>query len=278
MINFSSSSELQKFIQEQKEEGKSIGFVPTMGALHQGHLSLISAAKEECDLVVCSVFVNPTQFNNPSDLTKYPRTIEADAELLESVHCDVLYTPEVKTIYPDGVDDFETPDVGDMIKVLEGEHRPGHFQGVMQVVSLLLDQVDPSHLYMGLKDYQQFAICSKMVELQGRSVAMRGMPIVREENGLAMSSRNQRLSEKAKKEAGIIHESLQLVKDNLADHSIPKLIAMAKEHISTLDGGEVEYFEIVHQVTLEPSEDKSKLIALCAVWLEGVRLIDNMIL
>ena len=158
MIKYKSAYRLNKYIQKQKKLGKTVGFIPTMGALHQGHLSLIQAAKNECDIAVCSVFVNPTQFNKASDLEKYPRNLDADAILLESVACDVLFNPSVKTIYPDGADRFDAPKVGDMLDVLEGEHRPGHFQGVMQVISLLLDIIDPTQLYMGLKDFQQFAI------------------------------------------------------------------------------------------------------------------------
>ena len=278
MIKYKSAYRLNKYIQKQKKLGKTVGFIPTMGALHQGHLSLIQAAKNECDIAVCSVFVNPTQFNKASDLEKYPRNLDADAILLESVACDVLFNPSVKTIYPDGADRFDAPKVGDMLDVLEGEHRPGHFQGVMQVISLLLDIIDPTQLYMGLKDFQQFAICSKMVEMQGRAVDMRGMPTVREANGLAMSSRNERVSAAAKNSAGIIYESLQLVKDNLDNYSIIELKNMAKKHIASLKGGELEYFEIVSQKTLRVPEEKVELIALCAVWLEGIRLIDNIIL
>ena len=278
MIKYKSAYRLNKYIQKQKKLGKTVGFIPTMGALHQGHLSLIQAAKNECDIAVCSVFVNPTQFNKASDLEKYPRNLDADAILLESVACDVLFNPSVKTIYPDGADRFDAPKVGDMLDVLEGEHRPGHFQGVMQVISLLLDIIDPTQLYMGLKDFQQFAICSKMVEMQGRAVEMRGMPIVREANGLAMSSRNERVSAAAKNSAGIIYESLQLVKDNLDNYSIIELKNMAKKHIASLKGGELEYFEIVSQKTLRVPEKKVELSALCAVWLEGIRLIDNIIL
>lgn len=278
MIKFKSADPLNKYIQKQKKLGKTVGFIPTMGALHKGHLSLIQAAKNECDIAVCSVFVNPTQFNKAVDLEKYPRNLEADTILLENVACDVLFNPSVKTIYPDGIDRFNAPEVGDMLDVLEGEHRPGHFQGVMQVISILLDIIDPTQLYMGLKDFQQFAICSKMVKMQGRAVEMRGMPTVREANGLAMSSRNERISAAAKNKAQIIYESLQLVKDNLENYSIIELKNMAKKHINSLEGGELEYFEIVSQKTLKEPEKNEGLIALCAVWLEGIRLIDNIIL
>ncbi len=279
MISYKHSFYLLQFIERQRKLGRTIGFVPTMGALHQGHISLINAAKEECDIVVCSIFVNPTQFNNESDLEKYPRTLDEDKALLEAAECDIVFLPSVKEMYPKGTkEEFNAPVSGTILQVLEGVHRPGHFEGMMQVVSLLLDKVNPTHLYMGLKDFQQFAICCQMVEAQKRSVEMRGMPIVREESGLAMSSRNKRLSEQAKKEATIIFESLQLVKDNLETKKITELQALGIKNIETLKGTEIEYFEIVDQNTLTPSQTKENLIVLCAVWYEGVRLIDNMIL
>ena len=276
MISYKSSYYLQKYISKQRKLGKTIGFVPTMGALHEGHISLIAAAKKECDIVVCSIFVNPTQFNNNEDLVKYPRTLTADSKMLQEADCDVLFIPSVNTIYPKTAAKFKAPEVGNILNVLEGEHRPGHFAGVMQVVSLLLDKVNPTHLFMGLKDFQQFAICSKMVALQQREVIMRGMPIIREENGLAMSSRNKRLSAKAKEKARIIFQSLKQTKELLSKHTVAELKEMAIRNIGTEKNAELEYFEIVDQETLEPSSKKTNLIALTAVWFEGVRLIDNM--
>ena len=278
MISYKSSFYLKSKIDRLKAEGKKIGFVPTMGSLHQGHISLIKAAKEECDFVVCSIFVNPTQFNNPNDLVKYPRTLEADSNLLKAAQCDFLFSPSVKTIYPNGTGGFVAPKVGEIVNVLEGEHRPGHFEGVMQVVSLLLDHVNPSHLYMGLKDFQQFAICSKMVAIQKRPILMRGMPIVREENGLAMSSRNARLSAVGVGKASLIFESLLLVREGKEKHSLSQLRAMAVQNIQKDKAFKIEYLEIVDQESLMPSSNMSNLIVLCAVWLEGIRLIDNMIL
>lgn len=278
MINYKSGFHLHNFIAKQRKLRKTIGFVPTMGALHQGHISLITQAKKECDIVVCSIFVNPTQFNNPEDLVKYPRTLEEDSKLLNAADCDVLFIPSVSTIYPKNGPKFKAPAVGKILNVLEGEHRPGHFAGVMQVVSLLLDIVNPTHLYMGLKDFQQFAICSKMVELQNRKVIMRGLPIVREMNGLAMSSRNKRLSDQAKKDATIIFKSLALVKESLPNHTIESLRELAVNKIKKEKTATLEYFEIVDLKTLEPSKKKTDLIALTAVWFEGVRLIDNMLL
>lgn len=259
--------------------GKTIGFVPTMGALHEGHISLINAAKQECDFVICSIFVNPTQFNNEADLEKYPRTLKEDIDLLKAANCDILFNPGLKEMYPEGIKtEYQAPIKGSILKVLEGVHRPGHFEGMMQVVGLLLDKTNPTHLYMGLKDYQQFSICTQMLKAQKRKITMRGMEIIREKNGLAMSSRNKRLSPKAKKDAAVIYESLLLVKENLKEKDIETLQKIGVEHIEKLEGTKVEYFEIVDQASLLPSKTKENLIVLCAVWLEGVRLIDNMIL
>lgn len=279
MISYKHSFYLLQFIERQKKLGKTIGFVPTMGALHQGHISLIEAAKQECDIVICSIFVNPTQFNNEEDLAKYPRTLEKDIKLLKAVECDILFNPNLEEMYPNGTKVDYIPSVkGSILEVLEGAHRPGHFEGMMQIVEILLDKTKPSHLYMGLKDYQQFCICSQMVKAQKRKISMRGMPIIREENGLAMSSRNKRLSPKGKEDVAIIYESLLLVKDNLNNKSINELQQIGVKHIESLKNTEIEYFEIVNQTTLLPSESKENLIVLCAVWFEGVRLIDNMIL
>lgn len=278
MISYKSGFYLKRKIDRLKALGKTIGFVPTMGVLHEGHISLITQAKATCDFVVCSIFVNPTQFNKEEDLLKYPRTIEADSKLLSAAHCDLLFIPSVKTMYPKGTDKFHAPDVGDILNVMEGEHRPGHFEGVMQVVSLLLDLVNPSHLYMGLKDFQQFAICSKMVALQKRSVIMCGLPTVREKNGLAMSSRNVHISEAGKAKASIIFESLSQVKAQKDKLNLNDLIALGKSNLLKAPTISLEYLEIVDITSLMPSTKKENLIVLCAVWLEGVRLIDNMIL
>ncbi|MCB0536293.1 MAG: pantoate--beta-alanine ligase [Bacteroidetes bacterium] len=281
MNSFYSIKALKKYLNQAKSEGKTIGFVPTMGALHKGHLSLVQAALNECNIAVASIFVNPTQFNNKEDLDKYPRTLEKDSELLENVGCHAVFAPTVKEMYPHGLKNgFEAPQIGNITSVLEGEHRPGHFEGMMQVVSLLLDIVAPTHLYMGLKDYQQFAIVSLMVEAQGREIIMRGMPIVREENGLAMSSRNERLSPTCRENAKIIYETLEKVKSQLDFHNIDELEKLGKALIEKLDGTEVEYFEIVDAKTLTKTDINAKknLIALTAVWYEGIRLIDNMIL
>lgn len=281
MISFTSTKKLKEYIFEKKQEGKTVGFVPTMGALHKGHISLVQAAKNECDIAVASIFVNPTQFNNKEDLEKYPRTIEKDSQMLEEAGCNAVFIPSVAEIYPNGINNgFVVPNIGSITTLLEGKHRPGHFEGMMQVVSLLLDAVAPTHLYMGLKDYQQFAIVSLMVKAQGRNVLMRGMPIIREENGLAMSSRNERLSQEHRENAKIIYETLETVKAQLDFHTINELELLGKSLIEQIEGTKVEYFTIADATTLENTENENKknLIALTAVWYGGVRLIDNTIL
>lgn len=278
MINFESREEVQAFVSREKEKGKTIGFVPTMGALHAGHLSLIKASIDTCDITICSIFVNPTQFNKAEDLEKYPRNVAGDKALLADAGCDAVFVPSVETIYPDGTDNFEVPDVGHMAEVFEGEYRPGHFEGMMQVVSLLLDIVNPSHMFMGLKDFQQFAICTKMVEIQGRAVEVCGMPTLREGHGLAMSSRNERLSPEARKDAKVIYETLNWVKAHLYNHDNQSLAELGEARLKSFPGLVLEYFDIVDKTSLEHTESKENLIALCAAQIEGVRLIDNMIL
>ena len=281
MITTKTEKDLQELLKGIKKEGKTIGFVPTMGALHSGHISLINAAKEECDFVICSIFVNPTQFDKQEDLDKYPITIKEDSKLLEDAKCDFLIIPSVKEVYPNGKDDYKAPDIGEIVNVLEGKHRIGHFEGVMQVVERLLRMTTPTHLYMGLKDYQQFLICSKMTKAVGIDVVMRGMPIVREKSGLAKSSRNVRLSAEGKKIATHLSRKLKKSRSMLAINNIKRLEKKAKKYFDKIEGIELEYFEIVDIKTLMKPEGKNKkenLIALAAVWVEGIRLIDNLVL
>ena len=257
---------------------QSIGFVPTMGALHEGHLSLVERAKNECDVVVCSIFVNPTQFNDPKDLEKYPRPIEHDIELLEKANCDVLFLPEVEEIYTgkeqwaidlDGLDEF-----------LEGEIRPGHYQGVTQVVKILFDIVAPTKAFFGQKDYQQLLVISKMVSKLGLNVKLEMCPTVREKDGLAMSSRNIRLSELERKNALALYRALQLVQSEFSIKSIQQITADATHYLKVSPGIDLEYFQICDGLTLEPvsSNKGSTLVALVAARLGHTRLIDNVIL
>lgn len=281
MKTFKTEKDLQSQISVLRKEGKTIGFVPTMGALHSGHISLINASNEECDYTVCCIFVNPTQFDKQEDLDKYPITIEEDSKLLKDANCDFLIVPSVEEVYPNGKDDYTAPDIGGIVNVLEGKHRDGHFEGVMQVIERLLKMVTPTHLYMGMKDYQQFLICSKMTEAVGIEVVMRGMPIIREDSGLAKSSRNVRLTKEGEIIATQLNKRLQKSRVLLFKNNIKRLEKKAKEHFDKIDEIELEYFEVVDKYTLMKPVGKKKkenLIALLAAWVDGVRLIDNMVL
>ena len=257
---------------------QSIGFVPTMGALHEGHLSLVERAKHESDVVVCSIFVNPTQFNDPKDLEKYPRPIEHDIELLERANCDVLFLPEVEEIYRG--DDKWAIDLDGLDKFLEGEIRPGHYQGVTQVVKILFDIVVPTKAFFGQKDYQQLLVISKMVSKLGLNVKLEMCPTVREKDGLAMSSRNIRLSELERKNALALYRALQLAQSEFSTKSIQQITADATHYLEISPGIDLEYFQICDGLTLEPlrSNRGSKLVALVAARLGHTRLIDNVIL
>lgn len=281
MYLFTRVSNLQQFLLVQQQNGRSVGFVPTMGALHSGHLSLIAQSKAENDLTVCSIFVNPTQFNDPNDLARYPRNPVKDIEMLEGVGCDVVFLPSVHEIYPPDLDTTPQISLGQLDKVLEGEFRPGHFAGVVQVVKRLLDIVQPARLYMGQKDFQQFSIIRFMIRELHLPVQLVMGPTVREADGLAMSSRNVRLSETERSIAPAIYQSLARIKAAL-DTAPPPLLAEGEKQALTAAGLRPEYLEIVDAETLLPvvtTPDKSRQIIACAAaWLGNVRLIDNMIL
>lgn len=282
MKTFSTEKELQAISAKLLKEGKTIGFVPTMGALHSGHISLIEAANEACDFSVCSIFVNPTQFDKQVDLDKYPITIEADKKLLEAANCDFLLLPSVAEVYPNGKDNYTAPDIGKIVGILEGKHRIGHFEGVMQVVERLLRMTLATDLFMGLKDYQQYLVCSKMTKVVGLDhVKVHGMPIVREKSGLAKSSRNVRLSKDGKELAVNISKRLKKTRVLNYKNNIKRLEKKAEEFFERFPEIELEYFEVVDKNTLMKPTGKDKkenLIALCAAWIDGVRLIDNMVL
>ena len=264
-------------MQHCRTSAKTIGFVPTMGALHQGHLSLIELAKQYNDQVACSIFVNPSQFNDPKDLEKYPRTLKADIELLEQVNCDVLFSPEVKEIYADN--EQWHLDIGELEYLLEGKFRPGHYQGVTQVVYKLFNIVNPDTAFFGQKDYQQFLVISKMVQLLHMPVKLVMCPIKREADGLAMSSRNIHLTPDDRKHALILSKTLSWVKDNFDRQQIPELINNAEQMIGAEAGVEPEYFEIADGDTLHPAdENTTNIIALVAAKVGKTRLIDNVIL
>lgn len=255
----------------------TVGFVPTMGALHNGHLSLIKRSKAENNITVCSIFVNPTQFNDPKDLEKYPRPIEADMAKLEAAGCDILFNPEVNEMY-DGNEQWHL-DIGPLEQLLEGEFRPGHYQGVTQVVFKLLDIVKPTNLYMGQKDYQQFLIVSRMVELLKIQVNMVMCPIEREADGLAMSSRNVHLSEAERTRALVLSKTLNYIKDNFDINQEAELEEQAMEMLAAQEGVEPEYFRIVDGKTLLPATSASaSVVALTAAKVGKTRLIDNVLI
>lgn len=277
MISFSNVNDLSAYIRETKNT-KTIGFVPTMGALHQGHISLINESKKYCDITVCSIFVNPTQFNNASDLANYPRLIENDMRLLLENGCDVLFHPSVEQMYPDGLSKNQE-DYGDVVRVFEGLHRPGHFDGVITVVARLFDLVKPHKTFFGQKDYQQCMVVTELIKRKFPKIELYVCPILREESGLAMSSRNLRLNETEKSEALLIYKALEYIKTGFDKKELSMLLAEAKEIINQSSLLSIEYLEIVDAYNLKPIENNyTKAIALAAVHCGPVRLIDNMLL
>lgn len=281
MKTFYKTSELVKHIKELKAQGKTIGFTPTMGALHNGHFTLVKRTGEENDISVCSVFVNPTQFNAASDLDKYPRTLESDAAGLESIGCDILYAPTEEEIYPNGSDYEVEVDLNGLDKEMEGAHRPGHFEGVVQVVKRLIEVTSCDKLYMGQKDFQQFTIIRQMIKDLNIDTELVVCPIVRDEDGLAQSSRNVRLLPKHRKKASIIHRVLEQAQQWINEGRSPIEITYKAMEYLEIPGFKPEYFDIVDGKTLKKitSSEKVDLIVACtAVWAGDVRLIDNMVL
>ena len=273
---FTKVNELQTFLKEQLLKKKSVGFVPTMGALHAGHGSLVTRAKSENDLVVVSIFVNPTQFNSSEDLTKYPRSIEKDAQFLGSLGCDVAFIPEVQEIY---TADYELPEIalGFLDETMEGFHRPGHFKGVVQVVYRLFQIVLPTRAYFGLKDFQQVAVIRFMAEKFGLPVEIIACETLRETDGLAMSSRNMRLTDKQR------DESIHISKTLLLAVELSKTLSPAETKVKAVEffehgNLELEYLEIVDPITLESLKNEwvPNSIACIVAYLGDVRLIDNM--
>ncbi|MCY1634447.1 pantoate--beta-alanine ligase [Marinifilum sp. D737] len=266
-------SKISKFI----EEGKSIGFVPTMGALHDGHLSLTAESVKENDITIVSIFVNPTQFNNPNDLKTYPRCIEQDLEKLSKYNPDLIFIPEVEEMYPEP--DTRIFDFGHLDNVMEGKNRPGHFNGVAQVVSKLFDIVTPHNAYFGQKDFQQVAVIKQMVKNLKLNVNVVPCPIIREEDGLAMSSRNLLLTEEQRKNASKISETLFKACNLAADLSVNELKAWVVDEINKNPYLSVEYFEIVDDTYLQPinswQENKVK-VGCITVQVGKIRLIDNI--
>ena len=277
MIVISKVNELEKAVEAFRIEGKSIGLVPTMGALHQGHLSLVERCRRENDVVVVSVFVNPTQFNNKEDLRTYPRTEDADKSLLAGAGCDIVFMPTVEEVYPEP--DTRVFDLGPVAEVMEGAMRPDHFNGVAQIVSKLFMMVKPDRAYFGEKDFQQIAVIRQMVKTEGFKLQIVACPIVREADGLALSSRNVRLSPEARQTAPAIYRTLQESLDYAKSHTVAETQKFVTDRINSFPEMEVEYYQIVDGTTLMPmtSWDESNYIVGCVTaYCGGVRLIDNI--
>lgn len=261
-----------------RSKGKTIGLVPTMGALHEGHLSLVKQCIADNDVCIVSIFVNPTQFNNREDLEKYPRNLERDCEFLNSIGVGVIFAPSVDEVYPEP--DTRQFDFGQLDKVMEGEHRPGHFNGVAQVVSRLFDIVKPDRAYFGEKDFQQLAIIREMVKQLKLNVNIVPMPIVREVSGLALSSRNERLTADQKELAVNISRVLAESKDWIKNSSVGEVIKKVVATLDSLVGLKVEYYEIVDGYTLQSVsdwKDSDYIVGCIAIFCGEVRLIDNII-
>lgn len=278
MITLYTIKDLQKAVSTSENEEKTIGFVPTMGALHEGHISLVKKCCEQNDVCIVSIFVNPTQFNNPTDLEKYPRTIEEDTKILKEAGADIVFVPSVQEIYPEP--DNRQFDFGLLDKVMEGKFRPGHFNGVAQVVSRLFDIVKPDRAYFGEKDFQQLAIIRQMVRQLNIPVEIVPMPIRREDSGLAMSSRNQRLTDDQKNEAVNIYRILSESKALYNQKTVEEVRTCVVESINKIAFLEVEYFEVVDGNTLQQIvdwKDTDYAVGCITVFCGEVRLIDNII-
>jgi len=278
---FIKTNELKKHLNQLREAGKTIGFAPTMGALHQGHLSLILQSKAQCDVTVSSIFVNPTQFDNDEDLIKYPDTTRKDITMLDEKGTDILYLPTVEEVYPDGTKPTINYDFGYLTTIAEGAYREGHFEGVAQVVSILLDIVAPHKIFMGQKDFQQCALVHQLIQYKKIDTKIVVCPIIREADGLAMSSRNMRLNKQERKNAIVLSKALQWVKDNYNLMTIAELEHGAKDLINKTDFCKADYIEIRDRTSLKPISDNSiqqNVIVLGAAYVGSIRLIDNMVI
>ncbi len=281
MVIFKKAADLQAFIaMKRSEEPLKLGFIPTMGALHEGHLSLIAAAKKQHCLTVCSIFVNPTQFNDPEDFKKYPSTLPADTEALLNAHCDILFIPDVQEIYPDGFDAVKSYSFAYLETIFEGAQRPGHFQGVGKVVARLLELVQPQYLFLGQKDAQQCLVIKALIKQMNweHKTAVVIVPTVRNEQGLALSSRNLRLSEAEQKQALALYQSLQLIKaaksNNNFEHAKQACIALLQQN-----NCELEYLALADAASLQPLSDfdrQKEMMVVIAARVGAVRLIDNL--
>ena len=275
---FNSRQAIHNYLNELRASGKSIGFVPTMGALHDGHLSMIKLAKQKADVIVCSIFVNPTQFTDKKDLENYPRPVDDDIRKLEEVNCHVLFIPGVNEMYSS--DEKWNIELGNLDKILEGKIRPGHYQGVTQIVKKLFDTINPHYAFFGQKDYQQFMVISYMVKKLFVKIKLILCPIIRETDGLAMSSRNIYLSPDDRKNALALFKALNKVKEQFKSKAIPQIKKEVESYLKSAPGIEIEYFEIFNANSFVATSSKRpvSLIALVAAKVGSIRIIDNMIL
>jgi pantoate--beta-alanine ligase len=269
---------LKMLLEPPQSAGQKIALVPTMGALHKGHVSLIHLAQQQAQLVVCSIFVNPTQFTDPKDLEKYPRPLEHDIKMLEEAGCDVVFMPSVKEMYPEP--ESWHIDLGPAEFVLEGEFRRGHYQGVTQIVKKLFDAVKPDVAFFGQKDFQQVLMIKNMVSRFNLPIEIVSCPIIREDDGLAMSSRNIHLSASDRGNALVLSKALDYVKENFRSKELQLLVKEAKEMIAATDGVELDYFTVANTETLMPDDGSHSgdLVALVAAKVGETRLIDNTLL
>lgn len=273
-------AEMKREVALLRSQDKTIGFVPTMGAIHAGHISLVEQSASVSDVTIVSIFVNPTQFNNQEDFLKYPRIVEEDSLKLFASSCDILFLPSVADMY-DNPDLITEPiDLGYLDTILEGAMRPGHYQGVVTIVEKLIRTVEPSNVFMGLKDYQQVKVVEYLVKTKELPTQIVGCHTLREPNGLAMSSRNMRLSEEGRSEAALIYQILQGIQENSMNHTVDQILTEAKMMMSAHPQFSLEYIEIRDATDLSEVSDvltnDHSYVALIACWLEGVRLIDNV--
>lgn len=280
MILLRKATDLRNFLLKPRLDGRIIGFVPTMGALHEGHLKLVERARQDADILVVSIFINPTQFNDPADFTRYPVTIEADIQSLEAAGVDILFYPSVAELYPTGTDELEHYELGFLEELLEGRYRPGHFQGVCQVMNRLLQAVQPNHLFMGQKDYQQCMVVKELIKQENLHITFHTIPTIRETDGLAMSSRNRRLSETDRQVAPAIYQAMQLVQNEIRPGNTEALRKRAEAFLSG-QGLRVDYVSIANASSLEPVNEwdgTTELVVLVGAFIGDVRLIDNLLL
>lgn len=287
MIVCHSHKDLTQHLVAYRHQNKKIGFVPTMGALHLGHISLIEACKSQNNITVCSIFVNPLQFNDKKDFEKYPITIEEDKAMLKASGCNILFLPSVDEMYPYGLKaSTKEYDLGFLDTLWEGAYRPGHFNGVCAVVELLLNMVQPNNLYLGQKDYQQCMVITRLLQLMKKEneITIHICSTLREKNGLAMSSRNRRLSLDSQEKASIIYKNFYFMKQQLLQNVLVNdVLKTAMENLYQAGFDKIDYVSICHPTTLEPipffnKQQYNQVVVLVAAFLHGVRLIDNELL